>query len=130
MIYRHIKNNQLCIASFRFRTNYLKYSKEIVKNTEDSCFGKSQFLPLHLFCMNFKVLGCIPEVPLLLTPILIYIYACIILYVIYDIHVKFIVIYDIRHIYDGYMYINIVVKRSVWTSGIQPSALKVTNKYF
>ena len=59
----------------------------------------------------------------------IYIYACLILYVIYDIHVIFIVIYDIWHnLYDRYIYVNMVVKRSVWASGMQPSTLKFEQK--
>ena len=83
-IYRHIKKNQL---SFAQTTWNIQRKLWIIQRKENICFGESQFLPLTF--VLYKSAGLLSwGTALLLTPILMYIYACIIVYVIYDIHVR------------------------------------------
>ena len=82
--------------------------------------------PLKQFCRIFKIVGCIPEVLTLhLTPILKYIFMsnarCHICHICH--------IWQIWHLchlaFDTHIYVNMGVKRSVRTSGTQPTILNI-----
>ena len=106
MIYieTHKKKYLLFIASLRSCTNYVKFTLGIYeKYKEINLFlGISILTPNICFVWNLKCWAAF----LRSRRLYIYIYACHILYVSYDIHVRFIVIYDIwPNLYDRYMYI-------------------------
>ena len=85
--------------------------------------GYFSFWPLTHFCRISNMVGYIPEVlMLLLTPILTYIHM---VYVKAP-HISYMLSWHIWHLaFDIHIYVNIGVKRSVRTSGMQPTILNI-----